>query len=208
MIETQDFVGPERQYLSEAERKRREGVPLCTCVVCGREYDERGKPGICPGCGVEMNRTAKLDGSRGVDGNAAVYKPGPFNMTASELMGMRETGMTNRAIAKAINTTAYAVERLIGKTPPELVRQAQADNARSNNKKRCGTGAKSNAGTPRLKVTRPVIPAEGMCCLYLIDQDKNTVDIKPRGSMVEGIVNFEEMKELAAEFSEILKLIP
>jgi Predicted transcriptional regulators len=75
-----------------------------------------------------MNRTARMDGTVSDSRAPVVNQWLPKGLTASELQGMRETGMTNSAIAKAVNTTATCVEKMIGKTPPELLKQRQAEN--------------------------------------------------------------------------------
>ncbi len=52
----------------------------------------------------------------------------PHGLSRSEMMGMRNTGMSNSAIARALEVPSWKVSKLIGKTPNE-VRAAVASKA-------------------------------------------------------------------------------
>ena len=74
------------------------------------------------------NRTANITGESHSDRAPVKYERLPKGISVSELMSMRETGMTNNAIATAINTTTACVKKLIGDTPDMIVTSAR-DNA-------------------------------------------------------------------------------
>ena len=75
-----------------------------------------------------MKRAARLDGTNDSGMYSSVeYIRDPRGLTKEELLAMRETGMSNPAIARAVNSKAAYITKLIGKTPAHILKQAQID---------------------------------------------------------------------------------
>ena len=75
-----------------------------------------------------MKRTARLDGTN----DSGIYSPvafvrDPRGLTKEELLKMREQGMTNASIARAVNSKSKYVQKLIGKTPESLVEKSRME---------------------------------------------------------------------------------
>lgn len=134
---------------------------------------------------VVMQRTANLDGTSNRSYSPVTFVRDPRGLTAEELLSMRAQGMTNPAIARAVNSKVQYIETLIGKTPPELVKKAQSAGGKygSTAKGRKSTEAvkkpikKGSVQYGTLKGAVVSMRLEGALCSYHVMPDHKAVDV-------------------------------
>ncbi len=169
-----------------------------------------------------MNRTARLDGTHDTDRAAPQNVWLPKGLTASDLLGMRETGMTNAAIGRAADITAATVEKLIGKTPPELVRAAKSSAGQKSGATRRGkrhtkaAPASTTTPAPGAKVTRygslkatvASMRLEGGLCHYNVMPGTQTVEvINQSGRALNGKLAFKDVEAFIEELLNVTTAI-
>lgn len=107
------------------------------------------------------------------------------DLSRSELMSMRDTGMSNADIAQSLGCSVAMVYKLIGKQPPEMSRanrSAARMDGTPQGKSRCGMEMDSEIPKRAVLVVKPTEPQpinlHGAFMDYFIPADRSRIDVE------------------------------
>ena len=158
------------------------------------------------------NRHAGINGKAGCGFTPMVTTKEIRGVSGAELLHMREMGMSNNAIARSLGTYPQKIDKLIGKTPQEIVHAALV----AGGKKRKLAATKPETPRGVLVKTYEAIKLVGKCAVYRLNHDRQVLTVKLRnanGDEIDGgfACTYTEIEpiieELLSVTSEIDKLL-
>lgn len=131
------------------------------------------------------------------------------DMSRTELLAMREKGMTNREIANALSCSNSTIYNLIGAMPKELRRSAMSYAPRKavESTMTCKKPDEAGSNEACLNVTRKEIALTGAVKRYLIDPEEKTISVCSQDGDVEMILTTEELSGFVKEIQAIIRNI-
>jgi len=127
------------------------------------------------------------------------------DLSIDELLGMRNSGMTNTDIANALDISYASVYRLIGKQPASMRASCHAANLPPTQPALTQVSSDSTAPEPEaaLIVEDRVLRLAGLFASYRIRVKDKEVDVYVDGDSIAMTVKFDELSAFASEIAAI-----
>ena len=152
------------------------------------------------------------------------HQPLTREISAGELLTMREQGMTNTDIARHLDISLPTVRKYIGPTPAELTNRARQEGARKAREQKSAqqVSAEDTAQQPvpepeptektpamRIVAERRICELEGSLCNYEVDTGAGSVSLKDGASpaVVMGELDRASLDRFIRELQEVRKLM-
>lgn len=125
----------------------------------------------------------------------------------STLLSMREEGMTNKQIAVACDCCVQTIYNYIGKMPKEIRKKAyerRTEQKKEDEKVVVERDDKEVESKKLLKVISTRETLEGYVCKYIVDSEKDTIEID---GVISGILDRETLDVFMNELDEIRNIL-
>ena len=131
------------------------------------------------------------------------------SVSVDELLKMRESGMANSDIARALDVNIQTVRRYIGNQPGRAARHAYTPKPVKSHCETLGGGSSVSEFTPAcLAVVNRVVELKGTCGSYMIDTKDGTIAIDFMGDCDVIKLYADKLPDLINELSAIMRHIP
>lgn len=131
------------------------------------------------------------------------------SVSVDELLKMRESGMTNSDIARALDVSYHTVLHYIGNQPGRAARHAYTPKPVKSHCKSLGGGNGMSESAPAcLAVSGRIVSLEGICGSYMVDAINSTITIDTGWCEKSIDMPADKLPDFINELSAIMRHIP